>query len=292
MNVRGFISLRRLSLILVAPALACLSLLPSAMAQTAPGAPPPLSAAPVAPNAPAADAGSLSEGYVLGVGDVIEVNLVGRTDFQARVQIQADGTVRLPLIGDVRAVDRTVLQFREDVHRALIDGGFYTSAQVAVVVATYASRYVTVLGEVVTPGLVPVDRAYHVSEILARVGGTRPTGADEIVIRRETGEELTLVIRDVAIGGAEADPIVNPGDKLFVAAAAQYFIYGQVNAPGSYKVERSMSLRMALARGGGLTQLGSESRVKVFRDGVELRKFDPAAPIKGGDVIVVGERFF
>lgn len=292
MNVRGSISLRRLGLTLVGLALACLSLIPAAMAQTAPVPPPPLAAAPVVKAAPAADAGSLSEGYVLGVGDVIEVTLVGRTDFQARVQVQADGTARLPLIGDVRAVDRTVLQFRDDVHRALIDGGFYTSVQVAVVVATYASRYVTVLGEVVTPGLVPVDRAYHVSEILARVGGTRPTGADEIVIRRETGEEITLIIRDVAIGGAEADPIVNPGDKLFVAAAAQYFIYGQVNAPGSYKVERSMSLRMALARGGGLTQLGSESRVKVFRDGVELRKFDPAAPIKGGDVIVVGERFF
>ncbi len=290
MNVRGFIPLRRLGLTLMGLVLACLSPLSSAMAQTAPAVPPP--AAGVTAATPDADAGPLSEGYVLGVGDVIEVNLVGRTDFQARVQIQADGTARLPLVGDMRAADRTVLQFREDVHRALIDGGFYTSAQVAVTVATYASRYVTVLGEVGTPGLVPVDRAYHVSEILARVGGTRPTGADEIILRRENGEEITLLIRDVAIGGDATDPIVNPGDKLFVATAAQYFIYGQVNAPGSYKVERSMSLRMALARGGGLTQLGSESRVKVFRDGVELRKFDPSAPIKGGDVIVVGERFF
>lgn len=244
------------------------------------------------PASPGNDPSKPSEGYVLGAGDVIEVSLVGRSDFQARVQIQVDGTVGLPLVGDLKAANRTVLQFREDVRSALIDGGFYTSAQVAIVVVTFASRYVTVLGEVATPGLVPIDRSYHVSEILARVGGPRPTGADEIIVRRDTGEELTLTIRDLAIGGDASDPVVYPGDKLFIAAAPQYFIYGQVNAAGSYRVERGMSLRMALARGGGLTSLGSESRIKVIRDGVELKKFDPNAAIKGGDVIVVGERFF
>ena len=285
--IRSFANIFRL--VRLCCALAAFGVVTAAAAQTAPPAAAPAQAT---PSTPSSDQGALSEGYVLGAGDVIEVTLVGRTDFQARVQIQVDGTARLPLVGDLKATNRTVLQFREDVRRALIDGGFYTSAQVAVVVATFASRYVTVLGEVVTPGLVPVDRSYHVSEILARVGGARPTGADEIVIRRETGEELTLMIREVATGGDSKDPLVYPGDKLFIATAPQYFIYGQVNAAGSYRVERGMSLRMALARGGGLTPLGSESRVKVFRDGIELKKFDPGAPIKGGDVVVVGERFF
>lgn len=259
----------------------------NALAQTPPNAEVPT---PTASGSP--DPSALSEGYVLGAGDVIEVTLVGRSDFQARVQVQVDGTARLPLVGDLKAANRTVLQFREDVRRALVDGGYYTSAQVAVVVATFASRYVTVLGEVATPGLVPVDRSYHVSEILARVGGPRPTGADEIIVRRETGQQLTLTIRDLSTGGNEADPLVYPGDKLFIATAPQYFIYGQVNAAGSYRVERGMTLRMALARGGGLTPLGSESRVKVIREGLELKKFDPNGEIQNGDVVVVGERFF
>ncbi len=295
--------IRRLSALVL---LALIMLNPLAVAQAqAPGVPP-VSAAPPPPTtvlpatpapvtlAPGAAGAALSltDGYVLGVGDVVEVVLVGRADFQARVQIQTDGRIQLPLIGEVQAADRTVLQLRDDVRNALVSGGYYASPAVAIAVATYASRYVTVLGEVVTPGLVPVDRAYRVSEILARVGGTRPTGADEVVIRRESGEEITLNIRDVATGGDAQDPIVNPGDKLFVAAAPQFFIYGQVNAPGSYRVDRGMSLRMALARGGGLTAMGSERRVRIFRNGEELRSFDPSGLIAGGDVIVVGERFF
>ena len=290
-------------------ALAALVAVPASLAAqdvppiSAAPAPPPAGPAPAAmpapaglpavvPAAPPAGAVTLSEGYVLGPGDVIEVVLVGRTDFQARVQVQVDGSVQLPLIGDVPAANRTVLQMRSDIRDRLMSGGFYANPSIAVAVVTFASRYVTVLGEVASPGLVPVDRAYRVSEILARVGGPRPSAADDITIRRADDSEVTLSIRDVATGGDAQDPIVNPGDKIFIAIAPQYFIYGQVNSPGSYRVERGMSLRMALARGGGLTALGSERRVQIFRNGVELRRFDPGALIEGGDVIVVGERFF
>ena len=53
-----------------------------------------------------------------------------------------------------------------------------------------------------------------------------------------------------------------------------------------------MNLLKALARGGGLTSLGSEKRVKVIRAGVEITRFKPTDTIKGGDVVVIGERFF
>lgn len=240
----------------------------------------------------AAPAVSLVDGYILGPGDVIEIAVIGRSDFQGRVQVQTDGTIQLPYIGTLTAAEKTVLQLRDEIRSALMAGGFFADPAVQIGVATYASRYVTVLGEVGTPGLLPVDRAYRLSEIIARVGGTRPTSADDVILTRASGEELTLSIRAAATGGGASDPIVNPGDKLFVAVAEQFYIYGQVNSPGTYRVDRNMSLRMALARGGGLTALGSERRVRVIRDGVEIRNFNPNDPIRGGDVVVVGERFF
>lgn len=235
---------------------------------------------------------SLVEGYILGPGDVIEISVIGRADFQGRVQVQTDGTIQLPYIGTLTAAEKTVLVLRDEIRTALIAGGYFADPAVQVGVATYASRYVTVLGEVGTPGLLPVDRAYRLSEIIARVGGTRASGADDVILTRATGEELTLSIRAASTGGGANDPIVNPGDKLYVAVAEQFYIYGQVNSPGTYRVDRNMSLRMALARGGGLTALGSERRVRVIRDGVEIRSFNPNDPIRGGDVVVVGERFF
>ncbi len=261
----------------------------------APPVPAPTSGAAVAAApapAPAAGPVTLNDGYVLGAGDVVDVTVLGRPEFNPRVQIQADGTLQLPFLGTVKAADLTVLQFRERVRNALMAGGYYADPVVNVAVATYASRYVTVLGEVGQPGLVPVDRAYRVSEILARVGGARDTGADILSLRRATGEEIKLDVRTIAIGGPAEDPVVNPGDKIFIPKAETFYVYGQISRPGTYKIDQGMTLRKAIASAGGLTSMGSEKRVKVFRDGREIKKFDLGALIRNGDVVVVGERFF
>jgi polysaccharide export outer membrane protein len=255
----------------------------AAQAPAVPPAPPP------APAAPAA--GKLDEGYVLGAGDVVEIAVLGRDEFRPRVQIQTDGTVQLPYLHSVKAADLTVIQFREQVAKLLRDGGFYTDPVVNVAVAGYASRYVTVLGDFGTPGLIPVDRAYRVSEILARAGGVKPSASDDILLRRSDGQEFRLPVTAVARGGVADDPFVQPGDKLYLAAAPIYYIYGQVGAPGAYKVERGMTVRMALARGGGLTDRGSASKVSVYRNGQKV-KANMDMALSENDTIYVGERFF
>ena len=69
---------------------------------------------------------------------------------------------------------------------------------VEVEVVSYASRYVTVLGAVGSPGLIPMDRPYRLSEILARVGGARQDGADHVDAHRST----SLVISKYSPGSA------------------------------------------------------------------------------------------
>lgn len=262
----------------------------SAIAQPAVSAQPATTAG--APTAPTAAAVSLNNGYKVGVGDVLEVSVLGRDEYRARVQVQTDGTILLPYINSIPATNKTILELRDTVQKALEAGGYYTKPAVSVVVTTFASRYVVVLGEVGTPGIVPIDRAYRVSEIIARAGGLRTAGADAVTLTPEGGEPRQLSLREAATGGADKDPFVNPGDKIYIAPPKTFYIYGQVNAPGTYPIDRSMNVRKALARGGGLTALGSEGRVKVIRDGKELKKFSADAPIEDGDVIVVGERFF
>lgn len=234
---------------------------------------------------------SLSEGYVLGPGDVIEVAVLGRDEYKPRVQVQADGTVQLPYLRSVRAADLTVLQFRDQVSRMLQDGGYYTDPVVNVAVVSYASRYVTVLGEFATPGIVPVDRAYRMSEILARVGGTRMTAGEEVLVRRSDGRELRLSLAGIASGGPEEDPYVQPGDKLYLAAAPNFYVYGQVGAPGTYRIERGMTVRMALARSGGLTDRGSAKKIHLYRAGTKI-KATMDTPLGPDDTLFVGERFF
>jgi polysaccharide biosynthesis/export protein len=236
------------------------------------------------------DAAATRESYRIGTGDVLEIGVVGREDYKARVQVLDDGNVQLPLINNVQAAGRTVLELRDAVGTALRSGGYFVNPAINVTVVNYSSRYVTVLGQVTSPGLVPIDRAYRLSEIIARVGGVNGTSVDRVSVTRQDGNTAEYRIADLATSGQ--DPFVADGDKIFVAPAKTFYIYGQVNAPGTYPIDPNMTLRMALARAGGLTNLGSEKRVRMTRGDEELRRVPLSETLREGDVIVVGERFF
>lgn len=274
----------RIFTLLAALCLALVTQLSPAFAQSA-SAPTPAAPAAAAP-------ATLQDGYVIGINDSLDVSMVGSDEFRGRVQVQQDGTIQLPYVGSLRAQDKTLLQLGREIAAALTKGGYYVDPAIQVTVAQISSRYVTVLGEVGQPGLVPVDRAYRASEMIARVGGIKPSGAETFFLRRDGGAEIPLTLEQIARGGDDGDPVVNPGDKIFVPPAPTFYIYGQVNAPGTYPIQNKMSLRMALARGGGLTTLGSDRRITVVRGGQELKKFSLSDPIEKDDVIVVGERFF
>lgn len=255
------------------------------------GLPAAVSAVPVPPSTAPSAGTTASEGYMLGPEDVIEVNVLGQPEFKTQARVESDGSIALPFIGKQAVSGQTPLSLAAAVSSRLKAGGYYTNPIATVTVVSYASRYVVVLGEVAQPGLQPVNRSYRVSEIIARAGGIKASGAQHIVLRRVSGEEIKLNFKKLAIGSDSDDPVVLPGDKLFVPEAETFYIYGQVNAPGTFALQDQMTVRKALARAGGLTPIGSQKRVRVFRNGQAI-KMPLEAPVLPGDVISVGERMF
>lgn len=245
------------------------------------------------PAAAASQSTNHDDSYVLGPGDVIETSILGRADFNARAKVGSDGKIPLPYLGTVDAANRSVLEFTEQVRRALEAGGYFAKPNLKVEIVSYASRYVIVLGEVRSPGLVPVDRPYHLSEILARVGGVAAgAGADYVVLRSEKGPERHLLIKDLATGDSTQDPYVSPGDKVYAPHAEVFYISGQVRSPGGFSLEQDMTVRLAIGRAGGLTEQGNEHGIKITRHGVKLDKVDLETKLQPDDVIIVGERLF
>lgn len=271
---------------------------PSATAQPAP--PPAItspavvqSAAPATQSSNVAKAEvSVDGGYVLGPSDVIEVNLLGVPNFTTRDRISDDGTIKLPYLGAFPAANKTSGQLSDDIAHALEAGGFFNHPIVKIDVGSYASRYVTVLGNFTSPGLVPVDRAYHLSEIIARVGGVRETGADYVVLHFKRGGERRITIESLATGDTSDDPLVSPGDKIYSPQAALFYISGQVKSPGVFPMSPEMTFRMAVSRGGGVTDAGSLGSLTVTREGKKLGHVDLDSKVLPGDVIVIGERLF
>jgi polysaccharide export outer membrane protein len=260
-----------------------------AQTQRAPAARPAAAAA-TPPVKPSAQTESPAEEYVLGPEDVVEIEVVGTAD-KARARVYTDGTIQTSMGGRISAAGRTPKELAADVAKALKAGGFYADPVVNVEVVGYASRYVTVLGNVGSPGLVPINRAYRLSEVLARVGGLRSDGADYVIVTGTDGKEKRYNVQKMSSGDASQDPFVNPGEKIFSPEADVFYISGQVKSPGSYPMRSGMTVAQAIAKGGGLTESGSDKKVTVRRGGQKI-KLQADAAIEPGDVLSVGERLF
>jgi len=247
---------------------------------------------PTAP--PAAPVVVVDANFTLGVGDSINVGLVGRTDFNSPSQVSSEGTVFLPLIGQVKALGLTTAQLAQEIQAALKKGGYYADPQVHVEVTGVASRYATILGDVTSPGLLPLDRDYHLSDIVARVGARAGQGAGTIVLTHSNGKSKKYSIEEVATGGGESDPKVLPGDKLYFPAAEAevFYISGQVRTPGAFPATKGLTVREAIARGGGLTEMGSDRKTKVFRKNVQIKGVTLDTQLQPGDIVQIGERLF
>ncbi len=243
------------------------------------------------PVGPAAD-DTASQNYILGAADVIEVSVLGRPDFTTKGRIGEDGTIRVPYLGSVTASNKTTVQLADELGKALESGGYFSHPIVKVDVSSYASRYVTVLGNVGSPGLIPVDRAYRLSEIVARVGGVKETGADYVVFRPRVGAERHITVQALATGDLKDDPYVSPGDKIYSPDADLFYVSGQVKAPGAFPLRANVTLRMAISRAGGLTESGSDKSVTVTRAGQKLPHVDLDSKVMPGDILLIGERLF
>ncbi|NNM77249.1 polysaccharide transporter [Sphingomonas sp. ID1715] len=273
-----------------------------AMAQTQPAPLPgtvvaqPAGAVPVTtPQRPPApqtrESKDLSAGYVLGPDDTIEISVLGQPEFTTRARVKSNGVIQLPFIGEQNVSGETALTLAPKIAEKLRAGGYYAKPVVNVEISGFASRYVTLLGAVGQTGLQPVDRDYRLSEIIARAGGLRGDGADYITLTRTGGEQKNYPFEKLAAGGPEDDPIVRPGDKIYVPLADTYYVYGQINQPGQFPIRGDMTVRNVIARSGGISPTGSLKKIKLFRDGKE-QKASLDMAVKAGDVFTIGERAF
>lgn len=267
-----------------------------------PAGPPPSDAA--QPQAPRADEPApadatpnvvvVDQGFALGVGDVVAVGVIGRSEFNVRARVAADGTIVLPLLGAVKAINSTAAELAASVQTALSKGGFYSNPVVRVEVVGVASRYATILGNVARPGLMPLDRTYHLSDVIARAGVRPDQNSSSIVLTHADGSSKKYSIDDLATGAGQVDPVIAPGDKIYVPAATSevFYINGQVRAPGPYSLGKEITVREAIARGGGLTEMGSDRKVKIYRKNVALKGVKLDTKLEPGDIVEVGERLF
>lgn len=234
------------------------------------------------------------DGYKLGANDEVEVTIYGLGQQQnqvVRTRIKEDGTITLPFLGAVQARDRTARELAQQINGELRSGGYFNNPSVNVDVTQYVSNVVTVSGQVGTPGIYPLDRPLTIGMALARAGGGRGDGADYVILHRRNDPTEHQISFDNLTGEWSTALIVEAGDTLYVPVAPVVFIYGQVNAPGSFTVRSGMTLRQVLARAGGPTLGGSQNHITIYRGDQKVKKAELDSPVQANDTIYIHERF-
>ena len=231
------------------------------------------------------------QGYELGPEDGVEITIYGPTSTVIKTRIKSNGEITLPFIGNVVAGGQTPQGLAALVARNLKGGGFFTNPIVNVEVTAYASKSVTILGEVGTPGIFPLDHPQTLGEMIARVGGLRNGGSDRVSVRHVGSNKVDVYsVGDIA-RSADRDIQLRDGDVLFVGGADRFYIYGQVGSAGMFPILPGMTVRQALARAGGPTLAGSERKIVLYRGGKES-DVDLTEIVRADDVLFVRERAF
>ena len=279
-----------------------------AIAQTTPVSPPAaLPASTLAPSALAAPAAEratpdvVRDDYRLGAGDALRIQVFQSPDLTVEARISEAGVLSYPLIGAVRVAGLSVSELEQHLAERLRQGRFLQSPQVTVNVTAFRSQQVSVLGNVARPGRYPIETTgMRLSEMVSMAGGVGPAGADEVVlVTRRSGQATRLEVDLAAMfasGDLARDPALQAGDLIYVGRAPQYYIYGQVQRPGMYGVDRGLTVAQAIAKGGGLTLRGTDRGVRLHRraasGSVQVLDVRLDEPVRPDDLVFVRESVF
>jgi polysaccharide biosynthesis/export protein len=237
--------------------------------------------------------------YKIGPNDIIKVTVFDYPDLTTETRVNETGTLTLPLLGELPVVGLTTTETERLIALRLSTGGFINQAIVSVMVSQFLSQQISVLGEVNKPGNYSMERIKTVTDLLATANGVTAAGGDNAILVRKTPEgQRSKIDIDLLLlfqGDEKSNIKVRNGDVFYVPRAAVFFIYGEVQRPGMYRIERNMTVAQAISVGGGLTAKGSENSITIRRAvgrKTESIDFYLDGQLLPNDVIVIGERWF
>jgi len=235
----------------------------------------------------------------LGTDDMLHVTVYGNADLTTDTRVTAAGTISLPLVGEVRVGGLSVPMAEHKIAGLLESGRFINRPQVNITVTQNLSQQVSVLGEVAKPGRYPLDHPSTLTELLAIAGGVGPNGSDRIIVvspRNGKTMRQEYDLRRMFLKDGGPDVTVSSGDIIYVPRAPVFYIYGEVQHAGAFRLEQGMVVAQALAAGGGLTPRGTERGLRIKRRNakgmLETIPAEATTPLLPDDVLQVQESLF
>jgi polysaccharide export outer membrane protein len=244
--------------------------------------------------------------YVFAPGDLIQVMVYGEPDLTTDTRVSQDGTIKLPLLGEIRTQGLTVRELESQVAE-LLAKDYLVNPQVTVSVKEYAKIFI--LGMVRSPGSYELKAPTTLSSAISMAGGLQAeANPSKVKLIRTIGQDKeTKVINLAEISdNTLPDMVLKPNDTIVVEEYGRISIIGQVNNPGTYNLKKDLSLLEAIGLAGGFTRIADIDGTSVVRieDGKKkiirvrisdiTKRGDKSKDIylQPSDTVVVPESFF
>ena len=204
-------------------------------------------------------------------GYLLQMEIYNTPEMDATLRVDANGRVSVPLVSPVSIAGDTLLQAQDAIAKALVEGEILKAPQVTLNVLQYATGSVTVLGEVQSPGRIPLLAPRTLAEVLAQAGGETFSAGGDIDVQH-TNTAGTAVESHIHYVPTQSSGLINqtmiyPGDSVIVHRAGAVYVLGGVTRPGAYLMVNGGSLNLleAISLAQGTTLRAAVSNVEILR---------------------------
>jgi polysaccharide biosynthesis/export protein len=127
--------------------------------------------------------------YVIGPADGLQINVWQNQDLSTSGIVRPDGTITMPLVGDLKVGGKTPTQVRDEIKGRLGEFVKAEAAIVTVAITAVNSYRFTVTGAVQNPGSFSSQYYVSLADALAMAGGpTRFADTASIEVIRPSGD--------------------------------------------------------------------------------------------------------
>ncbi|MGA2648263.1 MAG: polysaccharide biosynthesis/export family protein [Candidatus Sulfotelmatobacter sp.] len=219
----------------------------------------------------------------ISAGDLLDLNVFDTPELSAKLRVDEQGKVTLPVVGTVPVLGLTAEQAGQAIEARFRETDVLKDPHVSVTVLEFSTQGVTVLGEVKNPGVYPLLGAHGLLDLISAAGGeTTGAGKDVTVTHRDDPDHPVIVKIESKPGSTAAFNVdVRPGDTIMVSHAGIVYVVGDVGKPGGFLIENNDRLTVleAIALAQGTNRTASLNHAKLIRKTGGVRKEVPV-PLK------------
>jgi len=248
----------------------------------------------------------LSEDYVLGPEDVVQVSVWGNPELGVTVPVRPDGKISLPLGNEIMAAGKTPIELRDAIATEL--KRYVKDPTVAVVVTQINSPRIYLIGSHPAVGPRVLKSATTMLQLISSLGPTTGVDLSRVQLIRD-GKRMNLDLRKlVETALPDQDIQLKRGDIINIpnAFGRRVTVLGEVGKPSNIDYRDGMTIVDALLDAGWVTEFANLKRVIVVREEkgenqtihVNVSDIEKGENVEGnvrlkpGDLVVVKERIF